>query len=93
MLEALDFLEKKDMKDCLKLIHFHIGSQVTKIRRIKTALREACLLYTSMDASKINVLPRVEEPAVMKKGIEYATASVSYTHLFKRDAGILGYNF
>lgn len=27
-----------------------------------------------MDASKINVLPRVEEPAVMKKGIEYATA-------------------
>jgi arginine decarboxylase-like protein len=26
------------MKDCLKLIHFHIGSQVTKIRRIKTAL-------------------------------------------------------
>ena len=29
------------MKDCLKLIHFHIGSQVTKIRRIKNALREA----------------------------------------------------
>jgi hypothetical protein len=27
-----------------------------------------------MDASKINVLPKVEEPAVMKKGIEYATA-------------------
>ncbi len=35
LLEALDFLEKKDMKDCLKLIHFHIGSQVTKIRRIQ----------------------------------------------------------
>ena len=30
-----------------------------------------------MDASKINVLPRVEEPAVMKKGIEYATRSKS----------------
>lgn len=27
-----------------------------------------------MDASKINVLPKVEEPAVVKKGIEYATA-------------------
>lgn len=27
-----------------------------------------------MDASKINVLPRIEEPAVVKKGIEYATA-------------------
>lgn len=29
---------------------------------------------TVMDASKINVLPKVEEPAVVKKGIEYATA-------------------
>lgn len=27
-----------------------------------------------MDASKINVLPKVEEPAIVKKGIEYATA-------------------
>ncbi|MFR4934568.1 MAG: biosynthetic arginine decarboxylase [Bacteroides xylanisolvens] len=40
LLEALDFLESKGLKDCLKLIHFHIGSQVTKIRRIKTALRK-----------------------------------------------------
>ncbi|MCD7901092.1 MAG: biosynthetic arginine decarboxylase [Bacteroides sp.] len=48
LLEALDFLEKRDMKDCLKLIHFHIGSQVTKIRRIKTALREASQFYIQL---------------------------------------------
>ena len=30
-----DILEKNKMQDCLHLIHFHIGSQVTKIRRIK----------------------------------------------------------
>ncbi|MEG1563744.1 MAG: biosynthetic arginine decarboxylase [Bacteroides sp.] len=48
LLEALDFLEKKDLKDCLKLIHFHIGSQVTKIRRIKTALREASQFYVQL---------------------------------------------
>ena len=48
LLEALDFLEKKEMKDCLKLIHFHIGSQVTKIRRIKTALREASQFYVQL---------------------------------------------
>ena len=35
LLEALDMLEAKGMKDCLKLIHFHIGSQITKIRRIQ----------------------------------------------------------
>jgi arginine decarboxylase len=45
LLEALDFLEKNKMKDCLRLVHFHIGSQVTKIRRIKIALREAAQFY------------------------------------------------
>ena len=32
LLEALDLLEKKNMKESLRLIHFHIGSQVTKIQ-------------------------------------------------------------
>jgi len=45
LLDALDFIEKNKIKDCLKLIHFHIGSQVTKIRRIKLALREASHFY------------------------------------------------
>ena len=39
LLEAVDALAKYKMEDCLKLIHFHIGSQITKIRRIKNALR------------------------------------------------------
>ena len=41
LLEALTYLEENDMRDCLRLIHFHIGSQVTKIRNIVKALREA----------------------------------------------------
>lgn len=48
LLEAIDFLEKKGLKSCLKLIHFHIGSQVTKIRRIKNALREATQFYVQL---------------------------------------------
>lgn len=48
LLEALDFLESRGMKDCLKLIHFHIGSQITKIRHIKNALREACQFYVQL---------------------------------------------
>lgn len=48
LLEALDILERRDMKDCLKLIHFHIGSQITKIRRIKNALREATQFYVQL---------------------------------------------
>jgi arginine decarboxylase len=55
LLEALEFLEKKEMKDCLKLVHFHIGSQVTKIRRIKLALREASQFYVQLHAMGFNV--------------------------------------
>ncbi len=50
LLEALDILEKRDMTDCLKLIHFHIGSQINKIRVIKNALREATQFYVQLSA-------------------------------------------
>ncbi len=55
LLEALDFMESKGLKDCLKLIHFHIGSQVTKIRRIKTALREASQFYVQLHSMGFKV--------------------------------------
>ena len=48
LLEAVDALAKYKMEDCLKLIHFHIGSQITKIRRIKNALREATQFYVQL---------------------------------------------
>jgi len=52
LLQAIETLEKLKMQKCLKLIHFHIGSQVTKIRRIKNALREATQFYVQL--SKLN---------------------------------------
>lgn len=55
LLEALDFMESKGLKESLKLIHFHIGSQVTKIRRIKTALREASQFYVQLHAMGFKV--------------------------------------
>lgn len=48
LLDALSFLEKNKMTECLKFIHFHIGSQITKIRRIKNALREAMQFYVQL---------------------------------------------
>lgn len=51
LLEALDFIRENGLTDCLKLIHFHIGSQVTKIRRIKNALREAMQFYVQLCAA------------------------------------------
>jgi arginine decarboxylase len=55
LLEAIDFIERNRMRDCIRLIHFHIGSQVTKIRRIKTALREASQFYVELRKLGFNV--------------------------------------
>ena len=55
LLDAIDFIEKNKMRDCVKLIHFHIGSQVTKIRRIKVALREASQFYVQLRKMGFNV--------------------------------------
>ena len=48
LLQALGKLDELGMHDCVKLIHFHIGSQITKIRRIQNALREASMFYVQL---------------------------------------------
>ena len=55
LLEALELLDKKNMRECLRLIHFHIGSQITKIRRIQAALREASQFYIQLHKMGYNV--------------------------------------
>jgi len=48
MLKVCDTLRGKDMLDCLQLLHFHIGSQVSAIRNVKTALKEAARFYVEL---------------------------------------------
>ena len=55
LIDALNFLEKNKLSNSLKLIHFHIGSQITKIRRIKNALREAMQFYVQLQKSGFNL--------------------------------------
>lgn len=55
LLEALEYISKNKMEDCFRLIHFHIGSQVTKIRRIKNALREASQFYVQLRTMGYNI--------------------------------------
>ena len=55
LLAALKQLDELGMRDCLKLIHFHIGSQITKIRRISTALREAAQFYVQLHRMGFNI--------------------------------------
>ena len=48
VLKALEFLKERNMQDCLKLLHFHLGSQITNIRTVKTALNEAARIYAEL---------------------------------------------
>lgn len=55
ILEAVDYLKQRGMVDCLQLVHFHLGSQITNIRSIKAALTEVGRVYTEMHRVGANV--------------------------------------
>jgi arginine decarboxylase len=48
MVRAVERLRGEGMLDCLQLLHFHIGSQITNIRAIKDALREASRIFVEL---------------------------------------------
>jgi arginine decarboxylase len=47
-LKALDQMKAAGMEDCLQLLHFHLGSQITNIRQIKGAVTEAARMYVEL---------------------------------------------
>ena len=55
MVAAVDKLRALDMLDCLQLLHFHIGSQITNIRAIKDALREASRIFVELHGLGANM--------------------------------------
>ena len=48
ILAAVETLKAEGLSDCLKLVHFHIGSQICDIRVIKDAVREGARYYTKL---------------------------------------------
>src|SRR5579885_2947330 len=47
-LRALDQLKAAGMEDCLQLLHFHLGSQITNIRQFKGAVMEAARVFVEL---------------------------------------------
>jgi arginine decarboxylase len=47
-LRALEQLKAVHMEDCLQLLHFHLGSQITNIRQIKGAVMEAARVFVEL---------------------------------------------
>jgi len=48
VLQLIDRLKQASMLDCLKLMHFHMGSQIANIHDIKIALKEAGQFYVEL---------------------------------------------
>lgn len=48
VLDALEYLKARGMQDCLQMTHFHMGSQITNIRKVKDALNEAARIFVAL---------------------------------------------
>ncbi|NCO61005.1 MAG: arginine decarboxylase [Deltaproteobacteria bacterium CG_4_8_14_3_um_filter_51_11] len=48
LIEAVDYLKDNGMLECLKLLHYHLGSQIPNIRDIRSAVTEGCRYYAEM---------------------------------------------
>ncbi len=48
IIEAIEIMKKEDILDKLKMIHFHIGSQINDISPLKKAIREAGNIYADL---------------------------------------------
>jgi arginine decarboxylase len=55
MLETIRRMQDEGRIDMLRLLHFHIGSQLTDIKRIKNAMKEAARVYAKIHQMKVPV--------------------------------------
>src|SRR5437868_15273840 len=53
LLEVINRLKEAGRIDMLGLLHFHIGSQVTDIKCIKYAMKEAARVYAEVHQMKV----------------------------------------
>ncbi|WP_105102351.1 biosynthetic arginine decarboxylase [Microbulbifer pacificus] len=77
LIAMVDKLRDHNMLHCLKLLHYHLGSQVPNIRDIRTGVLEACRYYADL----------VEEGAAMGfldlgggLAVDYDGSKTNYTH-------------
>ena len=55
LLEVINRLKDAGRTDMLRLLHFHIGSQLTDIKRIKNAMKEAARVYAKVHQMKVPI--------------------------------------
>jgi arginine decarboxylase len=75
VLHCLEMLQESDLSHKLSMLHFHIGSQITEIKRFKNAIKEASRVYAKIrklgfDTEYLNIGGGV--------GVDYDGSKTSY---------------
>ncbi len=55
LLQAVKMLREAGMIDMVRVLHFHIGSQITQIKRVKAGVKEAARVYAKIRKMGIDV--------------------------------------
>jgi arginine decarboxylase len=55
IIDCVRALKERGLESYLKMLHFHIGSQITDIRKIKAAVKEASRVYAKIRKMKVPV--------------------------------------
>ena len=76
ILEVVRRLKEADQLDNLVLLHFHIGSQITRIKRIKQAVREGARLYCELQATYAPAMRYLDLGGGL--GVDYDGSRTSY---------------
>ncbi len=77
ILKVLGALEDAGLLDQMVLLHFHIGSQITRIKQIKRAVREAIRLYVGLQSGRCPSLQFLDLGGGI--GVDYDGSRTSYT--------------
>lgn len=76
LIQAIEYLRSEDALDCLKLIHFHIGSQIPDILSIKKATREAARYYAKLHKMGLTSIEYVDVGGGL--GVDYDGSRTSF---------------
>ncbi|MFT4649311.1 MAG: arginine decarboxylase [Glaciecola sp.] len=52
---TVNLLREHDMLDCLQLLHYHIGSQISHIQSIKQAMNESTQVFVGLQSMGVNI--------------------------------------
>lgn len=79
VMAAVDKLRETGMLDCLRMLHYHQGSQIPSIRAIRNAAVEAARVYVGLvqEGAKMGILDLGGGLAISYDGLQASSASSS----------------